>query len=520
MEPDPSAAAPRRRPTPVVAAVIVACWGFAAAAQTAPSPAGRIEALTPALEAYVAEGMAAFDAPGVAIGIVAGDELVYAKGFGSRSKGGDPVDTATVFQIGSTTKAFLATSMAIAVDRGKLAWDDRVVDRYPEFQMMDPWVTGEFRVFDLLAQRSGLPPYANDAVGMLGADQDAMIRSLRHVAPVSSFRSTFAYTNITHMLAQRVVAQAMGAADWETLIRDEIFDPLGMTGSSFTAEAIEAAPNHAEGHRWTPDGAVVTPFTPLFPYGFGAAGAINSNIDDLQHWMRLLLGDGTFEGKPIVTAENLAVTRIPRVGIAPTAAYAMGWVVQSTPNGRVVWHNGGTSAFGAYIGTLPDFDVGVIVLSNLTNVGLPDAIGEWTMDRLLGNPEVDYAAAKLEAARAADAAERAVFAAPADAGPPPPLGPLAGAFDNPSFGPATVAVDGDGLAMTLDATGARLRLSPWNGGVFTVALTPEGRFATIAANLGDAPLGFAEFAVDATGKPNRLTLTLTEGGMAYEFVRR
>ena len=63
----------------------------------------------------------------------------------------------------------------------------------------------------MIAQRSGLPPYANDAVGLLGFDQPAMIRSLRYVEPVSSFRTTFAYTNITHLLAGRIVAEAAGA---------------------------------------------------------------------------------------------------------------------------------------------------------------------------------------------------------------------------------------------------------------------------------------------------------------------
>jgi CubicO group peptidase (beta-lactamase class C family) len=118
--------------------------------------------------------------------------------------------------------------------------------------MKDPWVTREFRVFDLLAQRSGLPSYANDLVGMLGADQAAMVHSLRYIEPVSSFRSTFAYTNITHMLAQRIIARQRGAADWESVVRTDIFEPLGMTDSSFTAAAIETAPNRTSGHRWTP----------------------------------------------------------------------------------------------------------------------------------------------------------------------------------------------------------------------------------------------------------------------------
>jgi CubicO group peptidase (beta-lactamase class C family) len=209
----------------------------------------RVQALIPDIEAYLASGMKGFDVPGLAIGIVAGDKLVYAKGFGVRSKaGGVPVDTRTIFQIGSTTKAFLATTQAIMVDRGKLRWDDRVVDLHPEFQLKDPWVTREFRVFDLLAQRSGLPPYVNDMLAMLDFDEAALIRSLRHVEPVSSFRTTFAYTNITHLLASRIVAKAAGAAEWNTVLREELLDPLGMKDSSYTVEAIEAAANHAKGH--------------------------------------------------------------------------------------------------------------------------------------------------------------------------------------------------------------------------------------------------------------------------------
>jgi CubicO group peptidase (beta-lactamase class C family) len=97
-------------------------------------------------------------------------------------------------------------------------------------------------VHDLLAQRSGLPPYANDALGLLGLDRDALIRSLRYVEPVSSFRSTFAYTNITHILAGRIEAKAMGALDWNAVLRQELLEPLGMKDSSYTAAAIEAAP--------------------------------------------------------------------------------------------------------------------------------------------------------------------------------------------------------------------------------------------------------------------------------------
>ena len=489
------------------------------AARADPATDARIEALVPDLEAYIDAGMKAFDNPGLAIGIVSGDRLVYAKGFGVREKGGDPVDTKTVFQIGSTTKAFLATTMAIGVDRKMLAWDDRVVDLYPDFQLKDAWVTREFRVFDLLAQRSGLPPYANDIVGLLGADQPAMIRSLRHVDPVSSFRSTFAYTNITHMLAERIVARQFGAPDWDAVVRSAIFEPLGMTNTSLTAEAIEVGRQSRLRLPWAAAGTVEAPFTPIFPYGFGGAGAINSTIEDMSRWVRLQLAGGTFEGKRIVSAANLAVTKIPRVGMSDNVSYAMGWVIQITPNGRIVWHNGGTTAFGAYVGTAPDKDVGVIVLTNETNVGFPDAIGEWTLDRLMGNPTVDYAAAKLAAAKTGDAATAKVFATPANALPPPPLAARVGTFSNPSLGEALVTEDGGALAVELKATGAKLRIEPWNGDVFVVKLVPEGRFAAVAANLGPQPIAFAEYQANKDGNIDAFRLIAQQDGQTYLFVR-
>ena len=99
--------------------VLLAAAVQGAAAEATPPEASieqRVQALVPNLKDYIATNMKAFDVLGLAIGIVAGDKLIYAEGFGVRSKGGGvPVDAQTVFQIGSTTKAFLSATMAIAV---------------------------------------------------------------------------------------------------------------------------------------------------------------------------------------------------------------------------------------------------------------------------------------------------------------------------------------------------------------------------------------------------------------------
>ena len=478
----------------------------------------RIQAVIPDVERYISSGMKALDVPGLAIGIIANNKLLYGKGFGVRSKsGGAAVDTQTVFQIGSATKGFLATTLVMMVDRGAFKWDDRVIDLYPDFQLKDAWVTREFRVFDLIAQRSGLPPYANDMLGMFGIRETELIRSLRHVEPVSSFRSKFAYTNITHLLAGRIVAKAAAASDWNAFLRKELLEPLGMKNSSYTAEGISSAPNHAEGYRWTPDGTVEVPFTQLFPYDFGGAGDINSTVEDTARWVRFHLSNGEFEGRRLVSPENLAQTRTPKVAMNEKVLYALGWAVQQTPNGTIIWHNGGTSSFGSYIGFVPDKGFGVTVLTNENNVGFPDAVGLWVLDRLLDNPSVDHVANVLKAAKANFENTQKQFARPGTPQPAPPA-PLAGNFSNPSFGKSVVRPEGDALIMEIDGSGARLKLEPWDGGIFAIRLMPSGRFAAVAKNLGDEPNGFAEFQADATGKLNVLRLIL-EDGQAYDFRR-
>jgi CubicO group peptidase (beta-lactamase class C family) len=119
-------------------------------------------------EQYVQKSIKEWNIPGMAIGIVQGDKVLFAKGFGVKTVGGsDPVDPQTIFQIGSITKSFTAALTAMLVDEGKFKWDDKVVEHLPEFMLYDPWVTREFEVSELMSQHSGLPPHAGDALYML-----------------------------------------------------------------------------------------------------------------------------------------------------------------------------------------------------------------------------------------------------------------------------------------------------------------------------------------------------------------
>src|SRR5262245_58897325 len=155
------------------------------------------------------------------------------------------------------------------------------------------------------------------------------------------------------------------------------------------------------------------------------------------------------------------------------------WCVFSTPGGNILWHDGDALSFGSFVGLVPDRHAGVVILTNTTDNGVQIALGMWILDRILDNPKVDHVANTREPAKASFETKAKLFAKPANPRPFPPLAPLAGKFVNPSFGEATVEVDGDSLVMEIQATGAKLKLEPWDGDVFTSKLLPLGRFGPI-----------------------------------------
>lgn len=500
----------------LVAGFLVAAL-HAGSARADAAMAARAAALGPQIEAYAIAGMKGFDVPGAVIAVMVDGKVAYSKALGVRAKSDTrPVDARTVFQIGSTTKAFLAATMAIAVDRKALKWDDAIVDRHPGFALKDPWVTREMRLFDIIAQRSGLTPYAHDFMTMLGYGPQALVASLRHAEPITSFRSSFAYTNITHLVAGDIVASALKGADWNAVAQKEIVGPLGMTATSFTAEAIAAAPNHAVGHRFELGGAVEVPFDPVFPYSLGGAGDINSSLDDMTRWLAFQMAGGVFGDKRLVSEENLKVTRMARVAMSDVSTYDMGMVTTQTANGRIIWHNGGTIGFGAHLGFAPEHGFGVVVLSNAQNNGFPDALAFWIYGKMLGDADLDPMKGALERAKAQAETAQARFVPPKAPRPSGDLAALAGTYRGPVLGAATLRAEAGALVLALEETGAQVRLDPFDGMIFTARLLPTGRFANVVRLNGDTPLGFAQFEAGGDGRLGALVFSIEDQTVRLE----
>src|SRR5690606_1161298 len=115
------------------------------------------------LDAFISKQVKDYTIPGLSIGIIKDNKIVFAKGYGvTNNVDLLPVSSQTVFPIMSCTKAFTAAALGILVDQGKIKWNDKVIKYLPDFKLSDPWITKELTISDLLCHRSGLETFEGD----------------------------------------------------------------------------------------------------------------------------------------------------------------------------------------------------------------------------------------------------------------------------------------------------------------------------------------------------------------------
>lgn len=494
----PRAARHRHIWIPTIALPAILVMLLASACSTGDGPVGTADS-TGGPESYpaIADRIAEYadtvaeddQIPAVAIGIITPDGLAEGRYLGA-NHAGEPVTGGTLFEIGSATKAFLGVTQAILVDRGELAWDDRVVDHYPDFTLYDPWVTREFRIADLLAQRTGMPEYSADEMFDFGYPWADNVPAMADVEPESSFRSEFAYQNNPHYVAGEIVADKIGADDWNAAVAELIFDPLGMTDSGTGKTALVDAPDTTRGHTLR-EGAVHEQPLADFPSVSQGAGSIVSTLDDLATWVSVHLSGGDGPDGRLISEEQLDETYRTRVTVTedyftrlvemgpdrPDIGYATGWVVHSMPEGRVIEHGGITLGYNSAVMFDPDRRVGLVVLTNQGyQGGSATSIGKYGMDLLQGREPRDYFA-ESEAFREETVAEGAAATRElidGNTSAEHPLDWYVGVYEHPRLGRLNFRADGDVLTTQLgprdfDATASRLA-----GSIFTLTWRIEG----------------------------------------------
>lgn len=462
------------------------------------------------LEDLVRAEMIAWNVPGLGLAVVHGDSVLMAKGFGIRDVARpQPVDDATLFAIGSTTKAFTAAAAALLVGTGRLDWEDRAAGRLPGFALRDPYATREITLRDLLAHRSGLP-MAN-LMWLTGLhDREALLDRVRHLEPASSFRSRFGYQNVLYLAAGEIIGRAAGTG-WSEFVTERLFAPLGMSRSRTSRAGLAGDGNVASPHVRVGDG--VRPVPPRDIDAIGPAGSIHSSAGDMARWLVMQLGDGTVRGRRIIDAEALAETRRSQIPLrvpglerlypfARSVSYAMGWVVSDYRDRTLLDHGGGIDGMTALVALMPEEDLGVAIL---TNVQLRTPL-YWLLypllDQWLGAAPDDWSGRFRQAEAEIDAflaAER-----PRAAGTRPALVPAGytGRYRSAPLGEVVVGIEDGALAWRFGHMSGRLE--HWHHDTFRVHWT------SVAWTSAAGP-GWLTFRLGADGAVADVVLEATPG---------
>jgi len=415
------------------------------------------QAPTPrAIDDLVQNALKTWDVPGAAVAIVRDGKVIYLKGFGVRSQAdAGAVTPDTVFALSSCTKAFTATALAMLADDKKLDWDDPVRRHLPYFRLADPLADENVTLRDLLCHRTGVGTH-EFLWYRAPWDLEEQIRRVGRVKPARSFRTGLIYQNILVGAAGLAVEKASGDS-WASFVEKRITRPLGMTGVSFaTAAALQTA-DHASPHRRNREGKIEA--VPWYDFARPhPAMSLNASARDLGQWLKFQLGDGSWKGQRLVSADNLAETHMPqliirREGIVKREnpfttqiSYALGWVVLDYRGHKLVTHAGNIDGMRAHITLAPAAGIGVAILCNLQDTRMNLALSNHLMDHLLGLPFHDWDGLYGQVLKEHYEAALAVVRERdkkrmRGTKPSMPLEAYTGTYEDPAYGSATVSVE-------------------------------------------------------------------------------
>jgi CubicO group peptidase (beta-lactamase class C family) len=348
--------------------------GFAVLARAQAEPG----AVKPLMEdPGVSAAIAVFDAwceytvhqreqPGVSIGIVHDQELIWAKGYGYADlEKKIPATPATAYRIASITKLFTATAVLQLRDAGKLQLDDPVAKHLSWFHLRDtfdgsPVIT----IRHLLTHTSGLPRELNALYwdSMSFPEHEEFVKMFQEASTILPRETELKYSNIAFNILGEVVASVSGKA-YPEYVREQILEPLDMSGTEVIPH--EDMPTLAAGYGFRKPGQPrqIQPFTDK--KAMAPSGNIASTVEDLARFLSLQFRDSAAGGAQILRGSTLKeMHRVHWLRPNWKSGWGLGWGVVRVDDEVRIRHGGSVPGYKTLVSAVPASKFGVIVLTN------------------------------------------------------------------------------------------------------------------------------------------------------------
>jgi CubicO group peptidase (beta-lactamase class C family) len=409
-------------------------------------------------DAYMAKTLKDWNAPGVGVGIVVNDKLVFAKGYGYRDYEKKlPYTPATMSPIASNTKLFTAIAAGMLVEEGKLSWDKPVRESVPGIRFYNDQLNNTVTLHDMLSHRTGITRhdtiwYKSDFT------RKQLFEKLVYLEPQEPMRQTFLYNNLMFAAVGYLIELQSGKT-WEEFVKERILVPLKMDSTNYSIADMVKRPEFGVGFTERRDSFEIY----RIPYyedisGVAPCGAIVSNIEDISHWLIALMNQGKYDGKQVLPAEVLKATLQPAIALPNTAletrgwsevlnaAYGMGRETASYRGHLITFHGGDLPGFHTQISFMPQDHIGVIVFE-IGNHSQPlyNIVSYNVYERLLGMDQTPWSERQLDIRlknKKADTEARTKAGEGRVTGTKPShnLADYAGVYENPAYGAMTIGL--------------------------------------------------------------------------------
>ena len=470
------------------------------------------------LDAFIDKALADQGIPGATVGVVVGDEVVLLKGYGLADRDAKRAMTPdTLMPIASVTKQFTVGALGTLARQGRLDWDKPVRDYMPDFRVNDDVATLRATPRDLVTHRIGLPRH--DALWFGSTlTREQLYQRLPYLPFSRDIRTRYQYNNLMYMTAGLLGGRINGTT-WEQLVKGALFEPLGMKRSNFSLKDLTSDSDHALGYQLDEKRSLIRdPFESAET--MGPTGSINSSAREMTSYLRMMLAGGTFGGKRVLQASDVAAMMQPNTPIGPSAFpelgfgnYGMGLFVSTYRGIEYASHGGNMPGAASVVLMVPKEKIGIVVLTNRSGARLRDGLPFEIVDRLMGLPSANMVAryAELEAkalageaaAKSAGVSDRVTGTKPAHA-----LDAYAADYEHPGYGTVKVAMKDGRLSLAYN--GFTTPLDHWHYEVFRA---PDDRTNRLEQTR-------VKFETDLAGEVSTLAVPLEPNVPPTEFIRR
>ena len=315
-------------------------------------------------------GLKSVNSPGAAVLVLKGGQVIFERGYGiSDLHSLRKIDAHTNFRLASCTKQFTAMAIMLLVHDGKLHYEDRLTDVFPDFPEYGKSIT----IRNLLNHTSGLldyedlmeKPSAGIPEEQIPQIKDAGVLEILKQQKTTKFPpgTRWDYSNSGYAVLAMVVGKVSGQPFGDFLYH-RIFAPLKMNSTIAYEKGKNAVPNRAYGH--TDGNGAWREMDQSSTSAVLGDGGVYSSLDDLAKWDQALANHALLreaEMKPAITPVRVPDGSVQEPDGTP-AAYGFGWFLNSYKNHPRMWHYGETVGFRTTIQRFANDKLTIIVLCN------------------------------------------------------------------------------------------------------------------------------------------------------------